>query len=174
MQWSQLKSRIEDGFAASVKGRVEVWSTRYRRAHDKQGESWITIDGQKVVTMGTLRFQIDFYGTNHQLLQDRDCADYHDPDKLPDYRKAHDDATRIVHDRGVFASHELRRSLCVYLNLSIEEAWNSENNIIRAFAVLDRRFGKRRLAGLEMEGEHPLVELLALFRCRVEDVTTTS
>ena len=56
MQWSQLKKRIEHNFAASLRGRVQVWSTRYRRAHDGAGESWITIDGQKVATMGSIRF----------------------------------------------------------------------------------------------------------------------
>ena len=48
MKWSQLKKRIEESFADSVRGRVEVWNTRYRRAHDDAGEAWITIDKQRV------------------------------------------------------------------------------------------------------------------------------
>jgi len=31
MKWSQLKTRIEEKFAESVVGRVEVWNTRYPR-----------------------------------------------------------------------------------------------------------------------------------------------
>jgi len=152
MRWSQLKSRVESGFAVSVKGRVEVWSTRYRRAVHRFGEAWITIDGQKVVTMGTLRSENEYHKTGGSLL----------------------DATRTIHDRGVFSSWDLNRSLFVYLNLNIEDAWNSENAIIRAFAVLDRRFGKRRLAGLEVRGQHPLVEQFAFFRCQAEGIAITS
>lgn len=44
MKWSELKKRIEEKFAESVHGRVEVWATRYRHAHDQEGEAWITFD----------------------------------------------------------------------------------------------------------------------------------
>ncbi len=47
MRWSQLKKMIEATFADHVKGRVEVFVTRYRHAHDAAGEAWIVIGGKR-------------------------------------------------------------------------------------------------------------------------------
>ncbi|MFV7667498.1 hypothetical protein [Shewanella algae] len=46
MQWSKLKKRVEENFAESIKGRIEIFTTSYRR----QGEiarSWVVIDASK-------------------------------------------------------------------------------------------------------------------------------
>jgi len=39
MSWSKLRERIEDGLADCAKGGVEVWITRYRNAHEQEGEA---------------------------------------------------------------------------------------------------------------------------------------
>jgi hypothetical protein len=52
------KKRIEDAFTDSLAGRLEVWVTGCRRAHDQYGEGWITCDKQKIITMGVLTFLI--------------------------------------------------------------------------------------------------------------------
>jgi len=168
MQWSQLKKRMEETFAESVKGRLEVWVTRYRRAHDQFGEAWITLDKQKIVTMGTLRFQIAHYETAHRLREERDCLDYRDPTQLAGYRGAWDEANKSLHDEGIFDPHDLKDSMFSYLNLGIDDALNSENPIIRAFAMLDKRFGKRRLYNFDSTNEHPLVIQFYRFRCHAE------
>ncbi|MCH2184101.1 MAG: hypothetical protein MK108_19050, partial [Mariniblastus sp.] len=54
MQWSKLRSQVEDLFADSVKGRVRLHSTRYRKMHDQQGRAWLTIDGEEIVNMTNL------------------------------------------------------------------------------------------------------------------------
>ena len=59
MQWSQLKKRLESTFADSVRGRVEVWATRYRSAHDQAGEAWITFDKNRLVSMGTWTYEVE-------------------------------------------------------------------------------------------------------------------
>ncbi|NQT88950.1 hypothetical protein HQ560_19435, partial [bacterium] len=51
MKWSKLKSQVEGMFADSVRGRVRLHSTRYRKAHDQDGRAWITIDGREIVNM---------------------------------------------------------------------------------------------------------------------------
>jgi hypothetical protein len=170
MQWSQLKKRMEETFADAVRGRLELWVTRYRDAHDDAGEAWITLDKQKIVTMGNLKFQIAHYETAQRLRKDRDCQDYRDPTQLAGYRGAWDDATKSLHDAGIFDSHDLPRSMFTYLNLSIDDALTSDNPIIRAFAVLDRRCGKRRLSDFDATSEHLLVRQFYRFRCHVEGI----
>src|SRR4051812_28421733 len=50
MKWSKLKQQVESMFAESVRGRVALWTTRYEKAHDRFGRSWITVDGREIVS----------------------------------------------------------------------------------------------------------------------------
>ncbi len=172
MKWSQLKKRIEATFADSVAGRVEVWNTRYRRAHDQEGEAWITIDKQRVVSMATYTYFVEFYRQANRLRLESACDDFSDPAQREGYHRAGDEADRIVNERGVFPMGALNRALFDYLNLSIDDASESQNPIIRAFATLDRRFGKRRLTEFDDSEEHPLVRTLFRFRCEAEGIKT--
>jgi len=52
MKWSKLKKQIEDKFCESLKRRVELRSTRYRRAHDHDGKGWFTVDKRCVHSSG--------------------------------------------------------------------------------------------------------------------------
>jgi len=54
MRWSELKRRVEGNFAPAVRGRVEVFTTRYRLAHDGAGEGWIAIDGARIGAAGAV------------------------------------------------------------------------------------------------------------------------
>jgi len=65
---------------------------------------------------------------------------------------------------------DVNRALFDFLNLSINDAIKSDNPIIRAFATLDRRFGRRRLDAFDDSKEHPLVKTLYRFRCKAEGV----
>lgn len=47
MRWSQLKKRVEERFCERLQGRVQVWTTVYRHTHDREGRSWLSVDGLK-------------------------------------------------------------------------------------------------------------------------------
>ena len=65
---------------------------------------------------------------------------------------------------------QLNALLLESLSLSIESMLKHRSPIIRGLAVLDRRFGKRRLIAFDIETEHPFVRLLFEFRCTIEGV----
>ncbi len=49
MMWSKLKQRIEERFADSLAGRVEVLSTYYRHGGwDNDGRGWLTFDRREI------------------------------------------------------------------------------------------------------------------------------
>ncbi len=152
MRWSQLKTRIEGTFADAVSGRLQVWSTRYRRAVHQYGESWVTVDGKKIATMANLRFDKLCY-----------AAVLAGP-------SGRNEAERDLHEEGIFASWDLNDALFTYLTLSIDEVSNSENAIVRAFSMLDKRFGKRRLMAFDHRQEHSLVKQFYFFRCLAEGI----
>lgn len=173
MRWSQLKKRIEETFAERVKGRVEVFVTRYRHAHDGAGEAWVTIDGAQVSCMSEIA-----YWKHRMTLHKRIMREAGAPER-PDYRdaelrrtswEAHDRAEQTTLADEVYSDEAFKEALFDYLNLSIEEILASENPIIRAFGMLDRRMGKRRLAAFEAKKETALLRRLHAFRCEVEGV----
>jgi hypothetical protein len=146
MRWSKLKQQVEAMFADSVRGRVELRTTRYGKAHDRFGRSWITVDGQEVANM------------SNYLACGASIADGN-PDRF---------------EAGVFAGYDLPLAMREYLALSIDAAIASPNPLIRALAVLDRRAGERRLARIDPGKETPLVkELLAVRRAVRGDPAAT-
>ena len=160
MMWSQLKSRIESGFADPVRGRVEVWSTRYRRAHDEAGEGWITLDCQRLFSAGTLAFYQGYYGRVAEFVGDGLGR-----------AAAHALVEQDMAARLTLPQWSFTRSLFDYLNLSIDAILTSDNPLIRAFGMLDRRLGKRRLKALDVSGDLPLVQEFHEIRCRLEGLS---
>ena len=67
---------------------------------------------------------------------------------------------------------DANQALSDYLKLSIDDAIKSDNPIIRSLAILDRRFGRRRLAQFDDSKEHPMVRELYRLRCEAEGIKT--
>jgi hypothetical protein len=64
---------------------------------------------------------------------------------------------------------EFEQALGHMLTLSSEQMLASQNAIVRALAMLDRRLGKRRLREMELsDDEHPLVRQFYDLRCEAE------
>jgi hypothetical protein len=151
MRWSQLRKQVEELLADSVKGRVELHSTGYHKFHDKDGRYWITVDGQEIANMPhwyqcVMRDYVDRPGLS------ADFADY----------------------VSLFAKGGLGLAMHVYLTLSIDDILRHEDVLVQAIGMLDRRVGKRRLRGLEVEGAHPLVRLFHSLRCEAEGIAVAN
>jgi len=172
MKWSQLKKRIETTFADSVRGRVEVWNTRYHKAHDDAGEGYITIDGERVASFGEYTYFVRLYGEERRLLAESGSTGCGDAERAEGYDRVWDQAKKTTADRGVFAPWEFNQALFDYLGLSMADILSSDNPIIRALGMLDRRFGKRRLREYDVSAEHPRVQTLHQVRCEAEGLIT--
>lgn len=160
MMWSKLKSRIEAGFADCLKGRVEIWNTRYRGAHDQEGEGWITIDGERIHSMSSLSFIIARNKLSLKYRSDEGLSVHEAWEKAEDRLEA----------SGTMSLGGFNAALFDYLNLSIDDALASEKSMTRAFAMLDRRLGKRRLQSYDLRHEAELVCIFHQIRCALEGI----
>lgn len=161
MMWSKLKSRIEAGFVDCLKGRVEVWNTRYRGAHDQEGEGWITIDGARIHSMSSLSFIIARNKLSSKYRSEEDLSAH----------AAWDKAETQLETAGHMSLSGFNATLFDYLNLSIDDALASEITVTRAFAMLDSRMGKRRLQSYDLRNEAELVCIFHQIRCTFEGIT---
>jgi hypothetical protein len=175
MRWSKLKQRIEERFADCARGRVEVWNTRYRSAHDQEGEGWITIDKKRVHSMGSVTYMVEFYERSARIQKERNCEDYRDASKRAEYLAVYDEANEQLREKeGVLPAWDFTDALFDYLNLSIEEILGSDRMIIRAIGMFDRRLGKRKLRSLDVANDHELVQNFYRIRCAFEGVELPS
>lgn len=171
MKWSQLKKRIEDNFADSVKGRVEVWNTRYRESHDQEGEAWITIDKKRVYSFGTYTYYREAYLEAKRIQDQGTGAEAKTQDQSAIYiGRAYSEAQENMRKANILPLWDLNALLFGYLKLSIQEILTSENAIVRALGMIDKRFRKRRLKTLEVKADHPLIKILYEFRCKTEGI----
>ena len=160
MRWSKLKQLVEDRMADSLQRRVEVHNARYRHAHDGEGRGWITVDKREVANMCEGRFWV------HYKDYVRDEAHYY---------AQHEEITAMLHELGILTRAEFDDALWQSLSLSIDDALRSGDVVIRAFAMLDSRLGKRRLRTMHLSDDaHPLMRQFYDLRCEAEGITPRS
>jgi hypothetical protein len=142
MQWSKLKNNVENFLCDSLKNRVEIYSTWYKKS------------GSPDRARGT-------------ILVDKKIVFEANTDKWIALKK--EKSNEELWQLGIFEDLKFRDSLIEYLNLSIDKALISKNVLIRALALVDRRVGKRRLSEIQIsEEEHEFVKFMYNLRCRVE------
>jgi hypothetical protein len=147
MQWSKLKSRIEQFFTPTLRGRVELRSVRYRGAHDQEGRGYITVDGVEVWSMCSLK---------HEQIEWERITKTSTDTGLPRWQ-AQKHVQAELEREGVLSQYGYYRSLEQYCNNSIEENLSSANVLLRALAMIDSRVGRRRLDTFPIGTEHQMV-----------------
>ncbi|MBR2957971.1 MAG: hypothetical protein IKC20_06945, partial [Clostridia bacterium] len=77
-----------------------------------------------------------------------------------------------VESRNAFDDEDFADGLALYRSLTISEALNSENPIVRMFAVLDRRVGKRTLKKLKdnISNQPEWLRVFYIMRTQAENI----
>lgn len=132
--WSGIRKKLETEYLAqSLRGHIRYYVTSYSRSPDHHGRAAIRYDGQEIIA--------GCYWNNWVK------ADLLPRDEKYDKRKstvmAYMDDTAL--GLGIFDEYCFYRAFTEFDNQSIEESLKSDDLIVRIFAVLDRRIGKRRL-----------------------------
>lgn len=158
MKWSKLKKSIEDKFADSLNGRVNLYATRYTSGSYYMVRGWITIDGKEIVNFSTPDNNNKYCWNTPEINE-----------RIPEGERTEGAAA----EKGEFSRWDFMDACWEYINISIDEAIKSANPIIRSFAVLDRRLGKRRLKLIDKEVLHPLTLRLLELRLECENLEQT-
>lgn len=140
MIWSKKIKSFEALLAGSLKNRLKIRTASYRRAYEERGRTWIELDGEEIISF------CDFRHENEWRKLGRSAA--------------------AVNAAGTYSKSEFGFALGGYLNLDIETALTSGNELIRALAFLDRRVGKRTLERIDESDLGPVSGLF--YRLRLE------
>jgi hypothetical protein len=174
MRWTQLRKQLHERLAPSLASRLDFHVARYRRAHDDLGRAWITLDGVEVLEFSDIKFEAEYYALANDIREQNSATSFQDPAQKAEYYLAYEAARQITSAKANFARWDFTLAARKFLQTSIEDALMSEEPLLRALAVLDRRVGKSRLLELaKQKHENPLVTEILRLRCKAEHLQTT-
>ncbi len=153
MQWSKLKTRINDLICPDLKKRIDFHITSYRASHDGADKVWITIDGERVFCCKHYPYEWAERQAHHEGLKGNELKE-------------------ALGEKEIHGPADFGNAMRAYLDMPVEEALRSADPLIRAFSIVDRRLGKRTIGKLEIsDSDHMLVK--TFYRLRRGTSTTT-
>ena len=146
--WSKMRYKLENEYLApSLRGHIQYFCTTYKYSHDEEGRASIRLDGKEIIKGSYYNFWLKFPEDEQTLEKKYRPFDY-----------INEAALKL----GAFDQRSFYSAFEKFDNQSIEESLASENLIVRIFAILDRRVGKRRLAKLK-DSLNPKEEIFNTF-----------
>lgn len=160
-RWSGIRKKLEDEYLAEcLRGRIQYYATSYSKSPDHEGRAAIRLDGQEIMSgcywNNWVKAHLFPKDEKYQKRMSREFA-YID-----------DTALKL----GVFDQRCFYSAFYEFDNQSIEDSLDSEDLIVRIFAILDRRVGKRRLLAMKEKilDEPEMFQLFYTIRTEAENL----
>ncbi|MCL2673790.1 MAG: hypothetical protein FWE92_00490 [Defluviitaleaceae bacterium] len=161
LSWSAMRKVLEEeNICDSLKGRIQYFATRYRKSHDEEGRVAIRLDGDEI-------FKSCFYDwekkrsivvKSNVILKEKAMSYWDYWDKIHLETKNY----------GGFDQYGFYEAFYEYHNQSIEKSLVSPDPVVRLFAIMDKRLGKRRLENMFSEIQAQPEWLQVFFKLRLE------
>lgn len=137
-RWSTVRNKLENEYLAeSLRGHIQYYATSYSKSPDHEGRSAIRLDGKEIIK--------GCYWNNWTKAHLFPKDDTYE--KRIEIEMAYMDDTAIK--LGIFDQRSFYEAFRVFDNQSIEESLKCENLLVRIFAILDRRVGKRKIIAMK-------------------------
>ena len=159
--WSGIRKKLESEYLAkSRQGHIQYDATTYSRSHDHEGRAAIRYDGKEIIK-GCYWYNWTKAG---QFPKDEKYER-----RMREENAFMDDTALKL---GVFDQRSFYAAFQEFDQQSIEKSLKSENLLVRIFAVLDRRVGKRRLLMMKdtIEQEPNTFKEFYAIRARAEGI----
>lgn len=137
--WSGIRNKLENEYLAeSLRGHIQYFAASYSRSPDHTGRAAIRYDGKEIIK--------GCYWNNWKQAPLFPKDDTYEARISINNAYMDDTALKL----GIFDQHCFYEAFHEFDNQSIENSLHSKNLLVRIFAILDRRIGKRKLK--EMQG----------------------
>ncbi len=141
-RFSYMRKKLETEYLAeSLRGRLTYFVTNYHKMHDKdEGRVALRLDGAEILKSNFFE-RMDAHWKFY----------YQHPDNPENGMKNWREAEQNAIAEGTFFQIDFYRAFAEFDSQGIEKSLVSENALVRMFALLDRRTGKRTLEKLRSE-----------------------
>lgn len=141
ISWSAMRKKLETEIICdSLKGRITYFATRYRKSHDEMGRVAVLLDGKEVLKSSWF----EWAKKSHEIYEATRGPHIKGLTREEYWEKVDNE----THNQCGFDQFCFYNAYYEYANQSINDSLNSADPIIRLFAILDRRVGKRTLEAL--------------------------
>lgn len=157
--WSGIRKKLEkDYLAQNLRGHIQYYATSYSKSPDHEGRAAIRYDGKEIVK--------GCYWNNWTK------AELFPRDEKWEGRMSVENAYMddVALKLGVFDQRCFYQACEEFDNQGIDKSLISDNLIVRVFAILDRRIGKRRLLLIQetIEDEPETFQVFFAIRAKAE------
>ncbi len=156
MKWSKLKKELKDRLADSLKDRLDYHLTTYKNSTGYLGRAWITWDGKEILNFSNQDTWNEFQSYSNELAEKHYIS--HEGIKATNRTEGK------IMEKGEFSKYDFADNAFRFLNLNVQDAIKSNNPILMALAVVDKRIGKRTLNELNKAENHPMIKQLIELR----------
>lgn len=160
--WSGIRHKLENEYLAeSLRGHIQYYCTTYNKSHDRHGRAAIRLDGKELIS--------GCYWNNWSKAHLFPHDETYEKRMKQNYAYMDETALKL----GVFSETSFYRAFDEFDNQSIEDSLKSDDLIVRIFAVLDRRVGKRRLVAMhaELDPQQEIFNMFYSIRINAENIT---
>ncbi|MBR4116701.1 MAG: 23S rRNA (uracil(1939)-C(5))-methyltransferase RlmD, partial [Clostridia bacterium] len=170
--WSNLKKQMNDLLCDSLKDKISYFYTAYHEVHNVYGRATINYCKKEIAAFSW----IERYTQQSDMVEQykkMDAASMVFDDCMLAYEFANTSAMREKWmPNCILCETDFINSITIYLKTDIATSLNSDNYLLRLFAYMDRRVGKRTLIKIKDEVEK-LPEWVKQFyqiRCESEGI----
>lgn len=156
MKWSKLRKELQERLAENLKGRMDYHLTTYKNSTGYLGRAWITWDGKEILNFSNQDTWNSYQSYSNKSAQTNYTS--HEPIKPSERTEG-----EIV-EKGEFSKYDFAENAFKFLSINAQDALKSENPILRALAVVDKRIGRRALNELKKTETHPMIKYLIELR----------
>lgn len=154
--WSNLKKQMNDLLCNSLKDKISYFYTCYHEVHNAYGRATINYCKKEIAAFSW----VEKYAQQRDIIEQYKKMDIVSSalidfeDVMQAYRTANVTATKEKWmPNCTLCETDFINSLTIYLKTDIATALHSENYLLRVFAYMDRRVGKRTLIKIKDEVE---------------------
>ena len=140
--WSGLNKQLSDFLCEPLKDRITYFLTRYHDVHNAYGRAAVLLDKHEL----TVFSWIEMYNQEHEMSKRYAIGiPWDETEKMvkPEWDK-----------NCTYCEMDFLSAATSFLQIPIFDALNSDNYIIRIFAILDKRVGKRTLQAIKSENSY--------------------
>ncbi len=153
MKWSKIRKNVEENICNELQKVIDVQMTGYHGAHDWVWEAFVTVNKKKVFGVGHYKW----------LTKSEEVPyDWYDAIQITD-QVALKNAKAWALDTAY-----IMLNLREYRNYSFEDLLTTNNPILKAFMIVDRRLGKRKFQTIHIdEDDSEIVKIFYELRKQV-------
>lgn len=176
--WSGLRKKLENELLCpKLQGRVQYFCTHYHNAPDDYGRLAIRVDGKERILGNPYSYFVKGYSSmefqlkkQNQIPRRKWTSDgiLHDIENC----EIENTIKKIAMSDGVFEMYDITDAIRIYTQSSIDVSLKHENPMVRLFAILDYRVGKRTLGKLvnTMEQQPEWLQFFYKLRFNAENI----